>query len=246
MRVDSGQDDPLKARVGRMVLALLIGSALLIQQADISVAAGPREPASAGTRPVVSDISSASFSVSWVTSSPSKGSIQVRIGKKWVSVSDLRGNVRSRTHLFTASCAGLKRCSHALTPTTTYQVRVLGDGARTTLHVRTAPILSPFRPLAAIGGKVQNTHHRPVPGALVYAIVHHAGHSSVPLATLTNAGGGWLFALPNTVSHTGAAFPLVAGERVSVQILTGTGSHSLTARLSSTDRPILLKPVVVP
>jgi hypothetical protein len=100
--------------------------------------------------------------------------------------------------------------------------------------------------MAAIGGHVVGANHQVVKDALVYVVVHHAGETSLPLATLTISNGGWLVALANAVTPAHQTFLLQTGETVSIRVLTGRMSAGQTVTLRSLDQPTLLsRPLIL-
>ncbi|GEM_PF-1132412 len=198
--------------------------------------------------PVISDLRPSSFAVSWMTRSPVRSVLEMRVGGRWTKVGDVRGAARSRTHFVAVPCSLRSRtCHDGLRAHTRYAVRLLGLGRRPLeLHVSTTRTLSPFMPIATLSGRVEGTWKRPLPGALVYAVVHGTGDASDPLATITSENGGWTVTLSDAVTGDGRAFPLRRGDRVSLEILNGHHRMSRTVTIRSIREPVTVhRPLVL-
>jgi hypothetical protein len=196
---------------------------------------------------VVSNLRSISFALSWITPLPIRPQVALYLHAHWEPVSDVRGDVRSTTHLFSVPCNLLVRsCHSSLQPATRYAVRVINGSTVSVVHVRTAGPLSPGPPLASIGGHVVAANHKPLKDALVYVVVRRGQEAAVPLATLTIKNGGWLVTLANAVTSSGTAFALQRGDMVSIEARTGRASGKTSLALQSLDQATLIKqPLVV-
>jgi len=227
--------------------ALGVGLLLAASGSAISASAFDAARAQAGPPPlVISDIRPFSFSVSWNSTQPSSGKVEVRLGGKWIRVTEV-GPAKATAHLFPVPCnLQSPTCKPLAKAGGIYSVRVTRGSSVVTRKVKTTPILSPTGPLAAIGGQINGGNNKPIKDALVYVTVKHGSTTSVSLATLTLSTGRWLVALANAVTSKGGAFPLSKGDAVTIRALTGRFHATQTVKLSSVEQPLLLKqPLVV-
>ncbi len=160
----------------------------------------------------VSNVGSSSFTVSWVSASPTTGSVLFGRGNICDNLTSVAGDERD-------VLVPVSRLAHSvrvtpLDPGTEYCFRAVSGGVpeTSTYLARTGPLLTGFpMPGPPVSGYVRDGRGNPAPGALVYLYLRDAGGGgstgeSGLMSTYAGETGNWTAVLDNARDGLGQPF----------------------------------------
>ena len=185
----------------------------------------------------VSNYSSSSVTISWITDTVTDGSVKYGPsgGALGEPQGDNRGSITDDTHYVTIT---------GLDPETPYDYQVLSGGASSSTGSLTTTKIPPggFPPPSYIiyGFVYKQDGTTPAEGAIVYVTVTHSGTTSYPLSKLASSSGYWQLDLGNLKSpSTNDVLAWSVGDAISVfsqGAADGTGSADDTVSGNSPQR----------
>lgn len=181
----------------------------------------------------VSNYSSSSVTISWITDTVTDGSVKYGLsgGALDNTKGDDRGSITDDTHYATIT---------GLAPETTYDYQVVSGGVSSSTNSFTTTKVGAGTTYTIYGYVYKQDGITPAEGAIVYVTVTHSGTTSYYLSKLASSSGYWQLDLGNLKSpSTNDVLSWSTGDAISVfsqGAADGTGSTNDTISGSSPQR----------
>src|SRR3989344_515252 len=234
-------------KIPTLIGLLLVGTVVFTVRFAFNQVSPLLTKASETTTPkevTITNVSDTAFTVSWMTSTPTTGSVRLEGKLPATMYYDERINLSasspsSPAQSYTTHMVTLR----SLKPETTYTFRILSNGKSFQNHAkpyeaRTAPQLASLgTAIEPAYGQVTNPSGEPAEGAIVELTLS----GGQPLTTLTKSGGTWVIPLNRARTDDLSAY-IAAGDRIDETIVVRSSegeAHATTDTLNDNPVPVI-------